>query len=122
MRKTIIVVEDDNEVLEMLASFFAGQYNVHTATNGEIALDLFFQVKPEIVVTDIIMPKMDGLDLTKKIKHISPETLIFVVSGAKKINLRNAAEAGANRVYEKPGGIISLMEEVSCFFTKPGSL
>lgn len=116
MIKSLIVVEDDESVLEVLASVFEKRFQVYTAKNGKEAYQLFAKYRHDAVVTDIVMPVMDGVELTKKIKKIAPNTPIFVVSGAKKMHLEYAAEAGADKVYQKPEDIVALMEEVNNHF------
>ena len=97
----------------MLASVFEREFEIHTAENGVIAYDMFFQLRPNIIVTDIVMPKMDGADLTRRIKLISPNTTIFAVSGAGRNKLQLASDMGANKTFEKPGQIIPLMKAVN---------
>lgn len=112
MRNKLLIVEDDSGVMDMLASVFEREFEIHTAENGVAAYDRFFQVRPNIIVTDIMMPKMDGADLTKRIKLISPSTTIFAVSGAGGSKLELASSMGANGTFEKPGEIIPLMKAV----------
>ena len=110
-----MIVEDDEGVLEMLEAVFEKQYEVYTAENGIVAYEMFFQIRPNIIVTDVVMPKMDGADLTKKIKLVSPETAIFALSGAGQERLNYAFDMGANKTFEKPGQIMPLMKAVSNF-------
>lgn len=112
-KEKILLVEDDEGVLDMLSSIFEEEFEVHQAKNGKEAYDMFFDLKPSIIVTDIVMPVMDGAKLTKKVKNISPNTTIFAITGAKKIHLKYAEEAGADRVFEKPGGMQSLYRAVN---------
>ena len=113
MRNKLLIVEDDSGVMDMLASVFEKEFEIHTAENGVIAYDMFFEVRPNIIVTDIMMPKMDGADLTRRIKLISPVTTIFALSGAGNNKLQLASGMGANGTFEKPGEIIPLMKAVN---------
>ncbi|MFK7826577.1 MAG: response regulator [Oligoflexales bacterium] len=112
-KKKIIVVEDDEEVLDMLYSIFERDFEVFRAENGKEAYEMFFHIRPSVIVTDIVMPVMDGTDLTRKVKTISPDTTVFAISGLKDIQLNQATEAGADEVFEKPGGITSLYKAVN---------
>ena len=112
-KKKIIIVEDDEAVLDMLYSIFEQDFEVFRAENGRQAYEMFFYVRPSVIVTDIVMPEMDGTNLTRKVKTISPDTTIFAISGLKDIKLKQATEAGADKVFEKPGGITSLYKAVN---------
>ena len=113
MLNKLLIVEDDSGVMDMLASVFEKEFEIHTAENGVVAYDMFFEVRPNIIVTDIMMPKMDGADLTRRIKLISPSTTIFALSGAGGNKLQLASDMGANKTFEKPGQIIPLMKAVN---------
>ena len=117
-KKKIIIVEDDEGVLDMLFTIFETDFDVFRAENGQEAYEMFFQIRPVIIVTDVMMPIMDGTSLTRKVKTISPETTIFAISGAKKTVLKDAEQAGADKVFSKPGGIPSLYQEVNNLSSK----
>lgn len=76
---TLLVVEDDEEVLEMLVSIFAPYYIVHKATNGQMGFDLTYQLHPDIVVSDVMMPVMSGKEMCYKIKNCLELAYIPVV-------------------------------------------
>lgn len=116
-KKKIIVVEDDEGVLDMLYSLFENEYDVYRAENGKEAYEMFFQIRPSIIITDVVMPVMDGTNLTRKVKTISPDTAIYAISGAKKNHLTNVAEAGADEVFEKPQGIEPLRKAVNNYLS-----
>ena len=66
---TILLVEDNEQILNYLAGQLAGHFNIVTATNGEEALEQTERHLPEIIISDIIMPGMDGLELCRHIKE-----------------------------------------------------
>ncbi len=78
---TILYVEDDknarNELKELLEDYFT---HVLVASNGEEALELYKNNKVDIVLTDILMPKMDGIELSRRIKKDSPNTPVVVIT------------------------------------------
>jgi diguanylate cyclase (GGDEF)-like protein len=78
---TILYVEDESEVREELTRFLQ-RFSSHviTAENGEEGLELFRTHAPQIVITDIKMPKMNGIDMANKIKDISPDQSIIFTS------------------------------------------
>jgi PAS domain S-box-containing protein len=84
---TILYVEDDKaaqkELKELLEDYFTF---VLTASDGEEALNLFKNNKIDIVLTDILMPKMDGIELTRRIKKDSPHTPVIVITAHSEHN------------------------------------
>ncbi|TKB12365.1 response regulator [Desulforhopalus sp. IMCC35007] len=87
-RLTTILLVDDEEVLrESVSDFLEDRdYRVITAENGFAALEIFKKEKPDLVLTDLRMPQMDGLELLKKIGKIAPEIPLIVVSGTGRIS------------------------------------
>ncbi len=101
---TILLVDDEPGIRKVLGISLADAgYRVHTAENGEEALGLFREVKPPIVLTDIKMPDMDGIELLQKIKQESPETEVIMFTGHGDMEL----------------AIKSLKHEATDFVTKP---
>ena len=79
--ESLLYIEDDEEIRTNLVPFFE-QYvkNVYTAKNGFEGFERFKRLKPQIVVSDIIMPKMNGIELLKEIRKISKKTLLIITS------------------------------------------
>lgn len=65
---TIFLVDDNREVLTYLCGLFQNEFNVEKASDGEMALDKISKVLPDIIVSDITMPKMDGKELCRQVK------------------------------------------------------
>ena len=101
---TILLVDDEPGICTVLGiSLTDIGYTVHTANDGDEALRIFHQQQPSIVLTDIKMPGMDGIDLLKKIKAESPETEVIMITGHGEMDL----------------AIMSLKYEATDFITKP---
>ncbi|OUR72688.1 hypothetical protein A9Q76_03425 [Arcobacter sp. 31_11_sub10_T18] len=78
---TILYIEDDDITRENISSYLKRQCKqLHIASNGEEGLELFKSFNPEIVITDIEMPKLNGLDMAKKIRKLSPTTQIIITT------------------------------------------
>jgi len=78
---SILYVEDENNIRDMLSHFikrFCTQ--LYTAQNGSVALELYKEHKPAIIISDIRMPVMDGLTMAKEIKKINPQQMIIFIS------------------------------------------
>lgn len=104
MGKTILLADDEEDIRDVLAITLADfGYEVVEADNGQKAFDLFCQVDPQIVLTDIKMPIMDGITLLQKIKRHNPETEVVMITGHGDMEL----------------AIRSLKYEATDFITKP---
>ena len=101
---TILYVEDEILILNSVSMILEKRVKkVYSALNGEEGLKLFEKHRPDVVIADIIMPKMDGLMLVRKIKAIDPSTVIIVLSAFdKKENLLEAINIGIDRFLPKP--------------------
>ena len=104
-RKNLVIVEDDPEMLRYLGEELSRRYNVTSCPGGEVAWKEITRTLPDAVVTDIIMPGMDGMELCSKIRH-NPSTnhipVIFLTSKVDEDTQRLCNEAGADRFYSKP--------------------
>jgi PAS domain S-box-containing protein len=80
--KTILIIDDEIAICEALADFLEdNEYQTLSAENGCAGLELFKQKQPDLILTDLRMPEVDGLDVLREVKKNSPETPIIVVSG-----------------------------------------
>ena len=80
----LLLVDDDEKLTKAFADFFAQKgLLIQTARNGQEALDIYHHFKPDIVVSDIKMPGMDGLTLQEKLRDINDEQNIILVTGVK---------------------------------------
>ncbi|MBA4185641.1 MAG: response regulator transcription factor, partial [Acidobacteria bacterium] len=109
----ILVVDDEPQILRVLRmSLKAHRFDVRTASDGESAIDLFKDWSPDLIITDLSMPLMNGLELCREIRKIS-ETPIIVLSvkGEEKTKVE-ALDAGADDYITKPFGIDELLARV----------
>lgn len=82
MERRVLVVEDDPHVLRLLTDLLkADQYDVITAMDGEAGLRAFTPGEIDVVVTDVKMPKMDGIEMMKAIKALDPNVEVIVLTG-----------------------------------------
>jgi signal transduction histidine kinase len=102
--KTILLVDDEKDIRDVLEiALIDSGYRVLLAENGRQALELFRQARPSIVMTDIKMPIMDGLELLKQLKREDPEIEVVMITGHGDMDL----------------AIRSLKYEATDFITKP---
>ena len=102
--RTILLIDDERAALDMLGLFLeAYGFVVFTAENGEKGLELFRQKRPEIVMTDIKMPGMDGLEVLRQLKQINPDTEVIVFTGHGDLDLAvKALNLNATDFIHKP--------------------
>ncbi|HYQ60911.1 MAG TPA: response regulator, partial [Desulfatiglandales bacterium] len=88
METQLLLVDDEPGILKVLGISLADRgYRVMTAENGEGALRVFHEARPEIILTDIKMPGMDGIELLKRIKAESPNTEVIMITGHGEMEL-----------------------------------
>ena len=103
-KKVILVVEDDLKVGESLRLLLKKRgYEILLATNGKEALSRFGEETVDLVITDLVMPKMDGIELLEAVKNLKPETEVIVISAQGTIEKAvQAMKLGAFDFIEKP--------------------
>jgi two-component system response regulator (stage 0 sporulation protein F) len=103
----ILLVEDDDLVRDMLAQVLQrASHEVISATNGDEATELLKTIEPDIMVTDIIMPKKSGITLISEVKNKHPNMEIIAISGGGRLDptgyLDLSESIGATVSFEKP--------------------
>jgi signal transduction histidine kinase len=100
----VLVVDDERPILEMLELSLSSEgYEVLTAENGEKALEIFKQHGPRLVLTDIKMPGIDGIEVLKRIKAMDNEVEVIVITGHGDMDTAVAAlQNGASDFVTKP--------------------
>ena len=103
-QETLLIIDDEVSILESLSILFEDKgYRVFTAENGNIGIDLFFREHIDVVITDLKMPVMDGLEVMRTIQRVAPDIPMIVVSGAgKKQDIIQALQMGAKDYISKP--------------------
>ena len=103
MTQTILVVDDEPEIVRLLRSYLEKDgYRVATAYNGEEALYVARHEKPDLVVLDILMPKMDGLAFTRQIRREQDVPIIMLTARAEETDRIVGLEMGADDYVTKP--------------------
>lgn len=107
-----LVVDDSQDMLEFLKDGLEKEFHVVTAANGKMAMKLLESVKPDIIVTDLMMPEMDGIELCRQLKATSNLASIPVVILTAKHDIRDKVEGltiGADDYLTKPFDIRVLL-------------
>ena len=101
----ILIVEDDTETLEYMRSSFAEEYSINTATDGQTALGVIAEKNPDIVISDVIMPVMNGYDLCRSVKSdvaTSHIPVLLLTGMTDRESVIRGLESGADDYIVKP--------------------
>ena len=111
--KRILVIDDEYQITRVLKrSLGAHRYDVRTAADGESGLDLFRDFHPDLVITDLSMPEMDGIEVCRAIRKSSEIPIIVLsVRGEERVKVE-ALDAGADDYITKPFGMNELLARV----------
>ncbi|GHU76102.1 hybrid sensor histidine kinase/response regulator [Bacteroidia bacterium] len=115
-KATLLVVEDDREMRHFLYNKLKATYNVVKASNGKIALECLQKEIVDIVITDVMMPVMDGRQLCLEIKSNVDYSHIPVIMLTAKVDIQSrieGLEAGADAYVEKPFSMDHLLAQIS---------
>jgi two-component system KDP operon response regulator KdpE len=113
IRKRILVVDDEPEITLVLRSGLTKHgYDVRVANEGEAALELFQAWTPDLVVTDLSMPNMNGLKLCQRLRAVSPVPIIILSVKSDEAAKIEALDLGADDYVTKPFGMGELLARV----------
>lgn len=109
----ILVVDDEPQITRVLRTSLASQgYDIRVANDGETALEIVKDWIPDLVITDLSMPHMDGLELCRRLREKSQVPIIILsVKGEERIKVQ-ALDAGADDYVTKPFGMTELLARV----------
>lgn len=104
MAARVLVVDDEPEAVELLQEFLVAKgYNVITAGNGVEAVRKVAEERPHLILLDVRMPKMDGLEALRRIREIDQEVGVIMVTGVNEEEIgRQAMALGAFDYIVKP--------------------
>ena len=115
MQKILIIDDHDNVRLLFEEAFEAAGYQVLEAADGRQGIDTYTAENPDIVLTDIEMPVLDGHAVIREIRKINPDAKVIAVTGAGLHHLPVAHDLGADRIFEtplRPGDLIAAVKEL----------
>ena len=99
----VLIVDDEVDILKVIKKYLHDDYDVVTATNGHDALEIYKQEKPSVLVTDIRMPGMDGIELIKAVKGMGGEVEIIAITGHGDTRIgEESLRVGASDFLMKP--------------------
>ncbi len=113
----ILIIDDDPMIRKMLMTAFRKKnYDVMDASNGKTGLSIFRSEDVDVVITDIIMPDMEGIETIRELRKIKPDAKIIAFSGGGSLSpdgyLKIASSMGAQYTFQKPISIKELSKAV----------
>lgn len=116
-KKRVLIVDDSHDILDLLEVFLYGKYDLVTALNGFEGLKTARELLPDIIITDIMMPVMDGIKFLNSLREdqkTSSIPVIAITSFIKKENVKSLVSMGFSTVVSKPfkrDAIVAIVEK-----------
>lgn len=117
----ILLIDDDASLSDLLAEYLREQgHTVHTAGDGQKGLRVFFEQKPDLVILDVTMPKMDGWETLKRIREMSRAPVIMLTARDEEPNVLRGFSLGADDYVTKPFSFAQLGARVKAVLARAG--
>ena len=116
----VLLVEDEETLAMIIKDTLEGQsFIIHTAADGEEGLRLFFDLRPDVLVADVMMPRMDGFEMVRRIRQTDKHTPVLFLTARSAINdVVEGFELGANDYLKKPFGMQELIIRIKALAGK----
>lgn len=121
LKKKIVVADDEPFILSALQDTLSDSYSVTTASNGVEAIKVAQRVMPDLIILDVMMPEMDGLDACKNLKRdklTSTIPVILLTAKGQITDIEKGFKSGADAYVVKPFSPARLIEKVEEIFEK----
>ncbi len=124
-RKMILVVDDDPEVRQYLKQILSGKYFVKEAGDGETALEMIFQKAPDLIISDIVMKELNGIELCRRVKEqqeLTHTPVILLTSSSSDESKLKGIKCGADDYILKPFDKLFLLARINNIFRSRNAL
>lgn len=117
---TVLLVEDELTLAMIIKDTLEENgFIIHTAADGEEGLRLFFELRPDVLVADVMMPRMDGFELVRRLRQTDKQTPILFLTARSTIHdVVQGFELGANDYLKKPFGMQELIIRIKALLGK----
>lgn len=118
-KKTILVVDDEKPIIDILVYNLKKEgYNTLEATDGEMGLNMALEKRPNLILLDVMLPKMDGLTVCKRVKQAYSVPILMISARDEEIDKIIGLELGADDYVTKPFSVRELMARVKANLRK----
>lgn len=118
-QKTILVVDDEKPIIDILVYNLKKEgYNTLEATDGEMGLNIAIEQRPDLILLDVMLPKMDGLTVCKRVKQTYNVPILMISAKDEEIDKIVGLELGADDYITKPFSVRELMARVKANLRK----
>ena len=118
-KKTILIVDDEQHIVDILVYNLEKEgYNTLQANDGLTAVDIALSQKPDLILLDIMLPKMDGLAVCKRIRHTLNVPILMLTAKDEEIDKILGLELGADDYVTKPFSVRELMARIKANLRK----
>lgn len=118
---SILLIDDDVSLSGLLAEYLHDQGHLtHTANDGQKGLRIFFEQKPDLVVLDVTMPKMDGWETLKRIREMSRTPVIMLTARSDESEVLRGFSLGADDYVSKPFSFAQLGARIKAVLGRAG--
>jgi DNA-binding NtrC family response regulator len=113
-RRKVLIVDDDRDIVTIVSTILSGRgWDIKAAYNGREALEAVTSCKPDIILLDIMMPEMNGIEVLKRIKKIDAEARIIMITAFGDVeSYLDSMELGAYEYINKPFETDELLEMI----------
>lgn len=122
-KNKVLIVDDQNGIRILLLEVFSSEgYNTYQASNGKLALEIVKRESPDLVLLDMKIPGMDGLEILKHVKAIDSSIKVIMMTAYGELDMiKEATDLGALMHFTKPFDIDELRMEVNRQLKSGGS-
>ena len=120
-KKKLLIVDDQNGIRVLLVEVFKTEgYETYQASNGKMAIDIVKRESPDLVLLDMKIPGMDGLEILKHIKQYNPTLNVIMMTAYGELDMiKEATDLGALMHFTKPFDIDELRAAVNMYMNAP---
>ena len=122
LQRKLLIVDDEQKICTLLSEYFRFKgYDIRSVNRGEEAIALVQAFRPDVILLDILMPGISGIDTLKRIKQIDPSIKVIMLSAADLEDVvQGALKLGADSYMCKPADLIQLEHLVEGFWPSVG--
>ena len=121
MAESIMLVEDETSIRETMAEFLAEEgFEILQAADGLEALEVFRENQPDLIILDLMLPKLDGLEVCKAIRQKSNVPIIMVTARDEEIDKLLGLELGADDYITKPFSLREMKARIKAVLRRTG--